>query len=727
MGVIDLKPLGYVTGSAVPEQQGAETDVDFGVDSTGEGGASPESTTAVPETATNTGSTVAAETPTVGVTEVSPEEEDAQSPPEEDVRVRLRRTPRVREDAQSPPEEDVQSPPEVGVKGVPAGGTGATECGPSGVPNGQWMKIPRPGYNEGAGASGSNTKGYGAGAGVPSTHGAKPNGYGAGAGAGPYSNGGGTKANKPAYGAGRFPGLGNGYGAGFRFPYAGNRKQPGYGQGAHPGAGYGNGNSYGGYGNGYTAGVQPDFASLGQGLPTDAKSGGAAQVPYNGAPVVPAGLDGSQFEPQAAGLGPNGKLGGMYGGMGGLPFAGHGMGAETYNAKYGIGGLQFGGQPLGTGTNGAGKHGYAGGPYGPTGDGKSAGTYGGLGAGTGGEPAPGQYGYTGLPNAGQHLGHVSNGNIAGKYGYGRMPYEAQPAALSPQVKSAGQYGQPASAYQPEHLGLGHNGKLSSQYGGGEVPYTPEALGYGGEEESAGKYGNQGAYPSQPLESVSEGRSVGDYETDGLPYESLPSEADSPGKSYVKGELQAPVAAAESEGMSVDGYDNMGYINGHVQPEAVSFPAPTPDPSLADPSVPSYLPLEASFTPDVLHGEGVEDLSRPPRKHTVRSRCLKSPTTCHGRSTFNSISSCIFTHKVNSADRDNDICVSHFISFSSNISRKICPRIGPTEGMPLGQLNKSLAWNYTCPMMGLEEQTSPGAVVMPVRQRSPEQSAASSRM
>ncbi|XP_069374230.1 spidroin-1-like [Paralichthys olivaceus] len=458
------------------------------------------------------------------------------------------------------------------------------------------MKIPRPGYNEGAGASGSKTKGYGAGAGVPSTYGAKPNGYGAGAGAGGFSNGGGTKANKPGYGAGSYPvpGLSNGHGAGFRFPYAGNPKQPGYGHGAYPGAGYGNGNSYGGYGNGYSAGVQPDFASLGQGFPTaDAKSGGAAQVPYNGAPVVPDGLDGIS---QPAGLGPNGKLGSMYGGMGGLPFGGqkHGMGAAKSNAKYGIGGLQFGGQPLGTG-----QYGYGGGPYGHTGDGKSAGNYGGLGAGMGGEPAPGQYGHTGFPNAGQLLGLGSNGNIAGKYGYGRMPYEAQPAGLSPEVKSTGQYGFPASPYQPEHLGLGHNAKLSSPYGGGEVPYTPQALGFGGEAKSAGKYGNQGAYHSQPLESASEGRSVGDYEAAGLPYESLPSEPDSPGKSYVKGELQTPVAAVESEGMS---YDNVGYINGHVQPEA-----PTAGPDLAYPSVPSHLPEEASFAPDVAPGAGVEDL------------------------------------------------------------------------------------------------------------------------
>ena len=43
--------------------------------------------------------------------------------------------------------------------------------------------------------------------------------------------------------------------------------------------------------------------------------------------------------------------------------------------------------------------------------------------------------------------------------------------------------------------------------------------------------------------------------------------------------------------------------------------------------------------------------QPPRKRTVWSRCLKNPTTCynnssfHGRYTFNSISSCIFTHMV----------------------------------------------------------------------------------
>ncbi|XP_018542813.2 calymmin [Lates calcarifer] len=295
----------------------------------------------------------------------------------------------------------------------------------------------------------------------------------------------------------------------------------------------------------------------------------------------------------------------MYGGMGGLPYGGQtlGMGAEKSNTKYGIGGLQFGGQPLSTGTNGAGKYGYGGGQYGPAGNGKSSGKYGGLGASIGGDPAAGKYGPGGFPSGGQLFGLGSNGNMAGKYGYGRLPYEAQAAGLSPEATSAGKYGLAGSPYQPEPLGLGNNGKLTSKYGGGEVPYAPQALGFGGEAKSAGKY-DQGAHQSQPLESASEG-------TAGLPYESLPLEPDSAGKSYVKGELPSPAIAVEGEGMSVDRYENVGYINGQVQPEVVAFPAaPTPSPTLAYPSVPSYLPVESSFTPKVVLGAGVEGLPDP---------------------------------------------------------------------------------------------------------------------
>nr|XP_043869137.1 calymmin isoform X4 [Solea senegalensis] len=529
---------GYVTGSAVPEQIGPETDVVFGVDSTAEAGVSTENIKADPETvsANIAARLIPEETLTVAVPE--PKETDIQSQPE------------------------AAPPHSLGVNGLHAEQTGATEnreaslskgqgaksakpdCGPSGIPNGQWMKLPGPDYNAGAGGStGMQTKGYGASAGG-------------------FSNGGGAKANKPGYGTGGYavPGLSHGYGAGLRYAYAGNPKQPGYGQGAFLGAGYGNpygGNadvgeaSKSGFGNGYIAGVQPDYASLGQGVPAaDAQSGVAAQVPYNGAPIVPAGLDGaSQFELQSAGLVPNGKLGGMYGGMGGVPFGGQtlGMGAEKSSKKYGIGGLQFGAQPLTPGTPGAGKYGYGAGAYGPT-------------------------GYNGFPSNGQLLGHGSTGHIPG---YGQMLYEAQQAGRSPEAKSAGKYGLAGSPYQPETLGLGQTGQL------------------------AGDYENQGLHHSQPLESAPEATAGVEYDAAGLPYESLPSELHSPGKSYVKKQLLTPAAARESEGLSVDRYDNVDYINGHVQPQVVAYPAATtPSPTLV--SAPS-------LTDDAVPRVGVEDL------------------------------------------------------------------------------------------------------------------------
>ncbi|TDG98042.1 hypothetical protein EPR50_G00214320 [Perca flavescens] len=191
-----------------------------------------------------------------------------------------------------------------------------------------------------------------------------------------------------------------------------------------------------------------------------------------------------------------------------------------------------------------------------------------------------------------------------------MPYEAQPAGLSPEAKSTGKYGLAGSPYQPEPLGLGQSGKLTGTYGGGEVPYAPQALGFGSEAQSFGKYDNQGPYQSQPIELASEGRSGGEYDADGLPYEPLPLEPDSAGTSNVKGEVPTPAIAVEGEGMSIDRYENMGYINGQVQPEVVAFPAaPTPSPTLAYPAVTSYLPVEA-FTPDVVPGAGVEDLPDP---------------------------------------------------------------------------------------------------------------------
>lgn len=97
-----------MTGSAVPEQKGAEADVLFGVHSTSEGDAAPESTKslktkAVPETvaAKSTVSITPEEALAVGVPEVAPEEANIKSQPE-------------------------AGPDSLGVKGLPTGETGAT-------------------------------------------------------------------------------------------------------------------------------------------------------------------------------------------------------------------------------------------------------------------------------------------------------------------------------------------------------------------------------------------------------------------------------------------------------------------------------------------------------------------------------------------------------------------------------------------------------------------------
>ncbi|MEQ2254936.1 hypothetical protein ILYODFUR_008775, partial [Ilyodon furcidens] len=376
------------------------------------------------------------------------------------------------------------------------------------------------------------------------------------------------KRLRSGYNAGglNFPGPSNGHGAGLGYPYGGKIAQPGYGQGLYPAAGYGNGNLYGGNMgpgkaaksrsepvNSYGVAGQPDYATLGQVMHTAEQSGGTRQVSFSEAPVVPAGIDGiSQLETHPAGLLPNGA-----------PPSGQslGMAAEKSNTKYGVDGLQFG-RPVNLGVNGAGNYGYRFNPYGPAGEAK----------------ATGNYGYGGLLNGGQPLGLGSNGNIPGKYGYGTLPYEAQPAGLTPEAKSRGQYGLIGSPNHPAPSGFGYNGKSIAKYGGGEVPYAPQILGFGGEAKS-GKYaGKQEAYQSQPLESAAE-------ETAGLIYDRQTTETESAGKPYVKGEVPSSAFAVQ---------ENVGYIKGHVKPDAGAFPAaPTPSPT-----------LEYSFTPD----EGVQDLS-----------------------------------------------------------------------------------------------------------------------
>ncbi|XP_055360610.1 calymmin [Betta splendens] len=451
----------------------------------------------------------------------------------------------------------------IGGASVTKGQGAEADCDPS-VPNGQWVKIPRPGLKAGAeAAAGTMTKGYGASAGgyanggaaIANTPGKEPHavdshltitlwvkalryvwnhysgseiscndvvniyvGLCSSACLVAFSVSEGFVSSKASAAAGfALPGLFPGYGPGLGYPYAGKPKQPGYGHGAYLGAGYENGNSHKGYGNGFRAGVQPDYASLGQATPSvDAKSGGAKPSPHHGAQMVPTGLDG----------------------MGSFPFGGQTPGAEKANGKYGVGGFQFAGQPFSSAGNGAG-------------------IYGGLGAGIGGVPVP------------------------GKYGYGTLAYQAQPVALGPELKSIGKYGLPASPYQPQQHG-GHFGKY-----GGEAANALQGL--GGEAKSSGKYDKQGEGRVQPLESTSEGTSDAQYGAAGLAHQPLPVEPHSAGKPYVKGEVPAPAGAAAVEGLPVGTYDNAGYINGQVQPEVVAFPAaPSLDSIPASPSVPAHL-------------------------------------------------------------------------------------------------------------------------------------------
>ncbi|XP_053721330.1 calymmin isoform X3 [Synchiropus splendidus] len=390
------------------------------------------------------------------------------------------------------------------------------DCGPSGIPNGQWMKIPRPAHNGAAGAPmGANTKGFGAGTGAPNVFGAKSNGNGAGG----------------------YPGLNNGYGAGLGYPYGGKPNQPTFGQGIYPGAGYGNpygGNagmgepvkSKSGFGNGY--GVQPDYASLGPNTPSANGKSGMGQ------------------------FGPGGMSGNKYGGMG---LTGKG---QASNGKYGIGGLQFGGAAP-TGNNLAAKSGDGAGAFNPAHGAKSSGKYGG--ASMGGSPAMGQYNqwFGGFPNGGQLLGLGSEVNRPGKYGYGQLPAEAQGAAQLPQ----GKYGaaQGGSQFQSESVGFIQQGKSSSSYGA-EAPYVSQSQGFDG-AKSRGKYG------------------------------AVPSLA----------------SAVEADGTLARQYEDAGYMNGKMQPDAAAFPAaPTPSTLYSHPSAASYLPAESAFTPDVVPGAGAVDLA-----------------------------------------------------------------------------------------------------------------------
>ncbi|KAI4889565.1 hypothetical protein NFI96_028064 [Prochilodus magdalenae] len=400
------------------------------------------------------------------------------------------------------------------------------DCGPGGV-SGQWTKMPYPGFD--------------------------PRAW--------YLNNGGAKASKSGPG---------GYGA--------KPQQPGYanGQGLLPATGYG-------YGNGKAL-VETDISlllicALEVMSDVSVTAGETGQLPYNGAPIVPAGLDGtSQIQPQTAELGPEAKSGGAYG----VPYGTQpmDMGSEGKSqGKYaGTGALPFAGSPMGYGPDPYGNYGnpYAAQPYGPKQGGKYGAPYNPKPLGLSSDPKSyGKYGIGGLPYGGQPLvpgGKAKSSALSSsgaELGTGGLPYGAQPLSLSPDAGKSGKYGQPA------------------------VPYAPEHMTYGGDVKSAGKYGQQALpYDSGMVGPVTDGQSV---DRPALPYEALPPGPEIDGVKSVdqfgEGEIPPQPDAAllqpfgeghiRSTGPPQDHHraGPGGNVAGGLQPEAISFPAaPTADPA-----------------------------------------------------------------------------------------------------------------------------------------------------
>ncbi|XP_042249456.1 glycine-rich protein DOT1 isoform X7 [Thunnus maccoyii] len=231
---------------------------------------------------------------------------------------------------------------------VPQGANGASLGLGAGLPNGLGMGLGQGGkrvYGAGVGTlPGYGTvpgmgqpaarSGYNGGVGTYPGAGLGPGGYGPGLGQGAYLGGAAGKLGAAALGQGGYPhgvaGKSNGYGDGAATGYLGPMAANGYG---YPnGNGNGNGNGYGdGYGAGhgypseladvaenkagksqgaYAGQPQAAYGPLGAGLesPAGKYGGGAAQVPYGGAPVIPTGLEGDVGYPYGAQhLGPVGE------------------------------------------------------------------------------------------------------------------------------------------------------------------------------------------------------------------------------------------------------------------------------------------------------------------------------------------------------------------------------------------------------------------------------------
>ncbi|XP_046709772.1 calymmin [Silurus meridionalis] len=310
-----------------------------------------------------------------------------------------------------------------------------------------------------------------------------------------------TKLPSPGYGP--VPWISNNEGAKASKPgpkHGSQSKQPGY---VNPGAGYG-------YGN-----------------------GGAGQLLYNGAPIIPARLDGSSpIEAQTAELGPEVKSGFAYGGPYGAQSIGLGSEGKP-QVRFGIGGLLFGGSPTGYGSNPYGKYGnpYAAQPYAS----KAAGNF-------------NPFGYNASPKSSAqyktegslYTAGATGAKASGKYG----PY-------------GGQLGLPAG-----NFGI---------YGQNVGPYAPEPLSLSGDAKSSGKYGSP-SLPFETLGPVTDGQSI---DQPALQYEAPAIDGVKSVDQFGDGEVQPQPIASLLDGV---GAEPASYVKGAVRAEAVSLPAvPTDNP------------------------------------------------------------------------------------------------------------------------------------------------------
>ncbi|XP_066520063.1 calymmin [Hoplias malabaricus] len=356
-----------------------------------------------------------------------------------------------------------------------------------------------------------------------------------------------------------------GFGDGSWFSNIGGAKtsNSGYanGQGILPLTGYG-------YGNGPAGVSEPIKGKPGSGY--QPITGETAQLPYNGAPIIPAGLDGtSQIQPQTAELGPEAKSIGAYG----VPYGGQpmGLGSEGKSQmKYGIGGLPFAGSPKGYGSD---PYGKSGSPYASQAYGSKQANYGApynpkpLGLGSDSKSA-GKYGFGGLPYGNQPFGLGSNAKYFGSVrGIEGLPYGGQPLGLNPDAGKSGKYGQPSLPYAPEAVSLGANAKPAGKYDQLALPFDS---GMGG--------------------PVTDGQSV---DQSMLPYQALPAGPEIYGVKSIdqfgEGEIPPQPDAALLQGFGAGYVKSTGtgaYIDGGLQQEAV------PAPLSADPA--SHTAGSASF-------------------------------------------------------------------------------------------------------------------------------------